>query len=151
MGAEGWTGEEISTLRQGSLLNWSARRIADTIGRTRNAIIGKAHRIGIVLGGGDTGPIDMEKRRKRKAAAQARYEARRRVRVRTQYPVLLLVNNEPTAPHSPPITLLDLRSDTCRWPVDSPTGPLLYCGAPAAIERPYCPYHCGMAYRRRGE
>ena len=42
------------------------------------------------------------------------------------------------------ITILQLRSTTCRWPLGDlmeTRPPYLYCGKPAAIECPYCRTH----------
>jgi GcrA cell cycle regulator len=45
-------------------------------------------------------------------------------------------------------SLLELDSETCRWPVHDPAGPdFFFCGARSAAGRPYCAAHCRRAYR----
>ncbi|MGI0524751.1 hypothetical protein ABY43_11090 [Rhizobium giardinii] len=47
------------------------------------------------------------------------------------------------------LTLLELKSDSCRWPVNSPAPRKLYlfCGSRADGPKPYCQLHCEIAYR----
>jgi len=46
-----------------------------------------------------------------------------------------------------PVPLVALTATSCRWPVDSDDGPMLYCGSEAWPDRPYCGRHCRVAYR----
>jgi len=65
-------------------------------------------------------------------------------------------DSETTAPPPGPGVLIgSLREGVCHWPL-WPTGPAtpgpetaLYCGAPAAPGRPYCPICSGRARKRR--
>ena len=44
-------------------------------------------------------------------------------------------------------TLMELDSDTCRWPVGDPATPdFFYCGAKALATSPYCAGHCKRAF-----
>lgn len=44
-----------------------------------------------------------------------------------------------------PVTLLDLKPDACRWPVND-GGPFLFCGEVVASPlRPYCAAHAARA------
>jgi DNA-binding NarL/FixJ family response regulator len=45
-----WTEEETRELEELARKGFSARRIAQRIGRTRNAVLGRAHRIGARIG-----------------------------------------------------------------------------------------------------
>lgn len=50
---------------------------------------------------------------------------------------------------SPPITsIVDLREGVCRWPTGDPKNmdTFSYCGASAEFDRPYCQWHCALAY-----
>ena len=55
----------------------------------------------------------------------------------------------PEAPNESPWAFFDLRSDQCRWITDDGPGSIdsQFCGAPVADGKPFCPYHCRMAYR----
>jgi len=47
-------------------------------------------------------------------------------------------------------TLFELTADTCRWPMGDPATPqFFFCGTMPALGRPYCSFHCRMAYQRR--
>lgn len=49
--------------------------------------------------------------------------------------------------------LADLKANECRWPVnDADHGEAhLFCGAPAATGKPYCPDHYQRAYQSKGQ
>lgn len=50
----------------------------------------------------------------------------------------------------PPVALLDLRPNDCRWPLSDEHDNLLgFCGAPQGNQAPYCCKHAALAYRRR--
>ncbi|MDD3669503.1 MAG: GcrA family cell cycle regulator [Alphaproteobacteria bacterium] len=43
--------------------------------------------------------------------------------------------------------LLDLKSNSCRWPIGDPDEPdFHFCGQQVATGKPYCPEHCKIAY-----
>ena len=45
------------------------------------------------------------------------------------------------------IGILDLKLNTCRWPIGDPTDPdFHFCGENTVIGKPYCTKHCEQAY-----
>ena len=45
------------------------------------------------------------------------------------------------------IGILDLKLNTCRWPIGDPTDPdFHFCGENTVIGKPYCAKHCEQAY-----
>lgn len=43
--------------------------------------------------------------------------------------------------------LLDLKSNSCRWPIGEPhEADFHFCGQPVSTGKPYCPEHCKVAY-----
>jgi GcrA cell cycle regulator len=47
-----------------------------------------------------------------------------------------------------PVTILDLTSFTCRWPLGDPTTvEFRFCGAPSPVGRPYCAPHSRIAHQ----
>lgn len=56
-GLKPWSVQEEAALRKRYFANHSAKEIADALGRTKNSVIGKAHRLGIVRKWGRTVPI----------------------------------------------------------------------------------------------
>ena len=157
-----WTVEAVEDLKKLALAGKSASHIAAALGvGSRNAVIGKASRIGIKLSGGGGASAS--------AAAPARGG-------RSQWA---------TAPHSRPNTgdqsapapaarclsrqqgrgaawafgeteigemrrlrFEDIRESACRWPLGDPrSGDFAYCGLTPVEGQSYCAGHCRMAYR----
>lgn len=129
-GSENWPPERIELLKQLWAEGLSASQIAAEFGLTRNAIIGKVHRLGL------------EKR------GRGQNMARRPRTVRTTpfkaLPAIVKSVPLPPEPELPPscapVTLMQLEDRQCRWPVGD-----LYCGAPA--DKSWCTYHARLARR----
>jgi GcrA cell cycle regulator len=157
-----WTDEAIEQLRRLWLDGKSASQIAAMLGGgvTRNAVIGKFHRLGL------TG------RKKSRAPAaprnRQRYSQPRNPRImgrpsdwvfRGSAAVALAFEPaiEPDiavviAPLALRVTLAELSEAMCRWPLGDPTtSEFRYCGLGANHEAPYCAHHMGLAYRSRSE
>jgi GcrA cell cycle regulator len=46
-----------------------------------------------------------------------------------------------------PCGLIELSAGRCRFPVGDPGDPgFFYCGGDATRDKPYCAYHCAIAY-----
>ena len=118
-----WTEERVARLKGLWTEGRTASQIAAIIGDiTRNAVIGKVHRLGLQ---GRPSPI-----RKDKITAKAPKPARR--------PAV----QAPTRPSR-------VSDRQCHWPIGHPREPgFHFCGAPAIVDKPYCEDHCNLAYRR---
>ena len=143
-----WTAEKVEALRELWTAGHSGQVIAQLLGDgiTRNAVIGKAHR------------LCLERRVERQGIRPARYPTRRRKRVLTPRPPF-----PPQVPKPPPppprprrLTLFELESNSCRWPIelDNPKtfwGPTThFCGDSKQDGFPYCERHVLKAYPKRG-
>lgn len=54
-------------------------------------------------------------------------------------------------PASPGCTLMQLRKDSCRWPIGKPgDSSFRFCGCPVKPGFPYCGAHAPLAYTARG-
>jgi GcrA cell cycle regulator len=151
-----WTNERVEELRRLWGQGQTASRIADLLGGvTRNAVIGKAHRLGLR---GRPSPI------RRDDSAPARSAGPRIVPaaqpVKAELPAVEVSREVPRS--STPITQPAPTSQSkvagaggmrgCSWPMGDPKQPgFHFCGAEAVPGRPYCTTHCGMAYQRKSE
>ena len=135
----GWTDERVATLKKLWLDGLSASQIAKQLGGvTRNAVIGKVHRLG--LAGRATAPR-VERPR---PAPQPRLHTPR-VSVMRAEPVV----EEPLEPMPEnAVTVVDLSATVCRWPLGDPATPeFRFCGRKAKAGAPYCEAHVRMAYQ----
>ncbi|WP_158807726.1 GcrA family cell cycle regulator [Beijerinckia sp. L45] len=160
-----WTDERIELLRKLWLDGLSASRIATELagGVTRNAVIGKVHRLG--LSGRVKAAAPSNPARPRESAPQSSARApiapQRAAAMPMRGNAALAVQPRPLAmaqvqrssgdvvPMNEPVTIMELRESSCRWPVGDPTSAeFRYCGGKAtAGEGPYCNYHSRMAYQ----
>jgi len=141
-----WTEDRIALLKSLFDRGRTCREIADEIGVSRNAVIGKLSRLNVSRPSGRGG---------------ARSE--RTVRAKVQRPggarqlqILLALRVEPQPQaEAEPIhngqccSLMELSRETCRWPIDN-TGAaadVWYCGNKPVEGLPYCAGHARIAYR----
>jgi len=139
-----WTEEKVLKLKQLWSKGHTASQIAEELGdTTRNAVIGKAHR------------LNLEARAPSKQSAQSSTSANRPAR-RGSAPtsrkakfqsILLDKNFEPENPKS----LEELTDQTCKWPIGHPNEEKFYfCGRKPEGEFPYCKLHVLYAFQPKG-
>jgi GcrA cell cycle regulator len=152
-----WTDERVELLKRLWGEGLSASQIAGELGGiTRNAVIGKVHRLG--LSGRAKAPSSSVPRpRKPRAASQMFRPSRPMVRGNTALatapsydydvaPEPEYVEN--VIPLAQRCTLLELNDEKCHWPVGDPGQPDFYfCGGKTAASTPYCGYHGRVAYQ----
>ncbi|MBC8239747.1 MAG: global cell cycle regulator GcrA-like protein [Alphaproteobacteria bacterium] len=121
-----WTDERVAELTKFWQEGYSARQIAERLsdGITRNAVIGKANRLGL------------SKPSKSSVTRQQRQKERAEKVLQLQPPI------------DEGATIFSLTASTCRWPIGDP-GDLdfHFCGANSKVAAPYCDYHAAMAYQ----
>jgi GcrA cell cycle regulator len=133
----------------------SASTIAAALGApSRNAVIGKANRIGVKLTGNIHGLAPRASRpsavRPRRPAIARTESLGRRAVVpavpRERKPAWLFA--EAQVGEMLKVGLEDINESACRWPIGDPTSEeFAYCGIQSAKGRPYCAGHCRMAYK----
>ena len=159
-----WTDERVETLKRMWLDGKSASQIAAELsnGITRNAVIGKVHRLGFAgraktpnmpaprarppkmegsgnralgKGSGGGGPISH-------GATALAYSPQ------TDMAPDLRPIEDVVIPISARVTILELRDAMCKWPLGDPTTPeFRYCGSPSPLGAPYCGPHARVAYQ----
>lgn len=157
-----WTEERVETLKKLWADGLSASQIAKQLGGvTRNAVIGKVHRLG--LSGRATPSRPTRRPAPPRPAAQRRAASPRnaskpkpaappaRAEARAPAPAPA----RPVAPIKPAVlpsgeyaTVMTLREGMCKWPIGDPSDPeFRFCGRPAKPGSAYCEAHAEMAYQ----
>ncbi len=161
----GWTDERVVLLKRLWVEGKTAAEIAKLIGGgvTRNAVIGKAHRLKLsgrispiqenAMGGrsgGAAGGSGVETSGTRSVSAPRK----------PQKTIISKVSNrEIIAPVQLPsaqenycfgagVSLVDLKERMCRWPIGDPKEDgFKFCGGPSEEGIPYCSHHARVAYQ----
>ena len=126
----------------------SASKIAAELGNvSRNAVIGKVHRLGL-----------SGRAKSLSSAAPAHHMMRVTrpiARGNTALAQAFEVEVEPdpvtsdnVVPMSQRLSLLELNEATCHWPIGDPSSPdFFFCGGKALSSLPYCAHHSRIAYQ----
>ena len=165
-----WTDERVDLLRSIIIKILSASRIAAELagGVTRNAVIGKVHRLG--LSGRVKTQTAVVNARPRPAEKPTKSDSariggaamlQRAMSMPVRGNIALALQERPMPMVSrrasddnvvsltENVTIMELRESMCRWPVGDPSSAeFRYCGGKANIgEGPYCKHHSRMAYQ----
>lgn len=133
-----WTDERVALLKKLWVEGKSAAEIAKTLGGglTRNAVIGKAHRLKL---SNRVSPI--QQNTKKSVIAE---------RVVQEKPVLVRPAN--TSKGTGGVAMVNLKEYMCRWPEGDPKEPgFHFCGAEKVPGLPYCDAHARVAYQAPGK
>ena len=145
----GWTDERVATLKKLWLEGLSASQIAKQLGGvTRNAVIGKVHRLGL---SGRATPSKPQR---------TVFKAPRPARPVSASPSLPRRIAEPLSAHPAPApvryvdekpgtaTVLTLGAHMCKWPIGDPSlDSFTFCGRRTDEAGPYCHEHAQVAYQ----
>jgi GcrA cell cycle regulator len=144
----GWTDDRVETLRKLWLDGFSASQIAKQLGGglTRNAVIGKVHRLGL---SGRAAPSQPQRpafkatRPARPAPAPAPAPRRPEPVLQAAEPKVVYVAEEAGS-----ATVLTLGAHMCKWPIGDPSSDgFSFCGRVSSGEGPYCAHHAQVAYQ----
>lgn len=139
-----WTPERIGELEKLWAEGHSTAEIGRRLGVSKNAVVGKAHRLRLP---GRQSPIDPSRRQSRKPAAPRAKAAttRRPIPAADVKPAVAA----PPPPPRPKKRAKAVSGPSCQWPFGDPRLPgFHFCGAPAEPGKPYCDEHCALAYNR---
>jgi len=148
-----WTEDRIAVLTKMISQNYPARVIAERLGTSRNAVLGKSNRMGISMVKPKSTP-NVRKPKIKKASPLPRAPQQPRVyrevlrivpanihggmrivrAVEADQPALRCVEIEPRH-----LSLIDLEPGDCRYPYGD--GPMTFCGHPKHAESSYCFQH----------
>ncbi|NTF30805.1 GcrA family cell cycle regulator [Rhizobium skierniewicense] len=166
-----WTDERVERLKRLWAEGLSASQIAAQLGGvSRNAVIGKVHRLnlpGRAKAGGTVATSRPATKRPAVATPSAAPRAANTFQARAATPrptVRTATSNDQDAdtgrvvdyvpvntaalPTSLRLTLTELTERTCKWPVGDPLkDDFHFCGCDASESSPYCKFHAKMAYQ----
>lgn len=148
-----WTDETVAELRQYWAEGISCGLIAKKFGTTRNAIIGKVHRLDLPARKTLVKDVRQQDRRYKPGGTRYRQHVTHRVgitrrgsgyhaytrKIKSQDAPVIPRPTEIPEPVSLNLTLMDIGPRQCRWAHGD--GPFLFCGAPTDDGRSYCPHH----------
>lgn len=154
-----WTDERVAQLTKLWADGLSASQIAAELGGvTRNAVIGKVHRLGL-SGRAKSSNQSAASRPKRQPRVNG-YSARTpRTGQRALNSLSIKINAaseaaramaeaDLEAPKPLKLALTDLTEKTCKWPIGDPaTEEFHFCGHGVGESGPYCRYHAKLAYQ----
>ena len=134
-----WTDEKKEMLRMAWDEGLPASTIAEKLGDgvSRNAVIGKAHRMGLParpspVKGAEGEAVESAVLEDGTTAPKPRAAAKPRVK-----PVKVQLTS-----------LLELSERVCKWPIGHPgDSDFHFCGKPSNPGFPYCGEHCAVAYQ----
>ncbi len=151
-----WTEDRVEVLTKLWAEGLSASQIAKQLGGvTRNAVIGKVHRLGLSGRAKPSRPVVRVASKPAKAKTRPASVPRvvKAPVVAEQAPPPPPVEAKPL-PNGEYATILTIRDHMCKWPIGDPTASdFRFCGRKIKAGEPYCDAHCSVAYqpsRRRG-
>ena len=137
----GWTDEQVEELKRLWDKGLTTGEIGKALGVSKNAVVGKAHRLGLnsrpspIRRGDDeidntaentdtTGTVKKKKAAKNEPAKKNTEKEKKKL-----------------------FTVNDLTSSSCRWPIGDPKDEdFHFCGKEALPDKPYCAEHAAIAY-----
>ncbi len=151
-----WNDERVDLLKKLWSEGLSASQIAGRLGGvTRNAVIGKVHRLGLA---GRATTSRMKSHRPRARAATAKRMAKSRFATLGN-PALRALYHPEAEPFVPSVeelviplaerkSIQTLTECSCRWPIGDPqAGDFHFCGKNKVPGLPYCEFHARRAFQ----
>jgi len=171
-----WTDERVDTLKKMWGEGQSASQIAKELGGvTRNAVIGKVHRLGLSNRAGASSTPAPERKTAKTDTKSAAPKPTAKVAPQDKVIEVTVTPRKPIVPAGQPlppqpsaneispetlanvreiektakrIGLMDLTERTCKWPIGDPaTDDFWFCGLSVQQGKPYCEAHVSVAFQ----
>ena len=144
-----WTPELIKELKKLWKKGLTTGEIGRILGISKNAVVGKAHRLGLES---RPSPIKREtscKKEKKQPVKKQNKSPIKKEKSASVQKVLKLVKTveKNKTDKNKGVKLVDLKPTSCRWPEGDPKDPdFHFCGKEAVPGKAYCEEHCAIAY-----
>ena len=141
-----WTSEKVEKLKELWSKGHTASQIAEALGdTTRNAVIGKAHRLNLEARAPSKQTSSTKSRENKQIVKRGNSPMSRKAKFQS---ILLDKNFEAENPKS----LEELTEDTCKWPIGHPNEEKFYfCGRKPESDFPYCKLHVLYAFQPKNQ
>ena len=141
-----WTEEKVNKLKELWGKGNTASQIAEIIGGiSRNAVIGKAHRLNLSAKIKTRSAIPNQKFDNASVAKDSKIRKGRRSKFKT---LIIEKDFEPENPKQ----LEELTENCCKWPIGHPNEKSFYfCGRSSLKDFSYCKLHLLYAYQPKGK
>ena len=145
-----WTDSQVEELKRLTAEGWGDSQIGSYIGKSRNAVIGKRHRLGMALPNrpeiSEEERLRREQRRNERRAEYARAQrlyAKRRYEEPHNRAMAQIVAAIPDLVPVERVSLINLQDHHCRWRLDDKgeDGLYLFCGRQTAHKTSWCEHH----------
>lgn len=168
----GWTDERVERLKKLWSEGLSASQIAAQLGGvSRNAVIGKVHRLCLPGRAKAGGAATARPAKRQTTAAAPRAQSfmprtvtrtvtraqgatmlKEEVETEVYYETEVQPASNVVVPISRRLALTELTERTCKWPVGDPMkDDFHFCGNDSPDSSPYCTYHARLAYQPSAE
>ena len=140
-----WTPEKVNKLKELWGKGSTASQIAEIIGGvSRNAVIGKAHRLNLSQKIKTKSSIQQAKTITKQNLNETKFKGKR-----SKFKSLILDKNFEPAKN---LTLEELTEDTCKYMEGNPNErEARFCGRKNVEKFSYCPYHLMVVFQPRGK
>ncbi len=141
-----WTSEKVEKLKELWSKGHTASQIAEMLGdTTRNAVIGKAHRLNLEARAPSKQSSLPKSRENKQLIKRSPAPMSRKAKFQS---ILLDKNFEAENPKS----LEELTETTCKWPIGHPNEEKFYfCGRKPEGDFPYCKLHVLYAFQPKNQ
>ncbi|MBR1777831.1 MAG: global cell cycle regulator GcrA-like protein [Alphaproteobacteria bacterium] len=134
----GWTDEQVEELKRLWDKGLTTGEIGKALGVSKNAVVGKAHRLGL-----NGRPSPIRRGEDETAAADGTGNTGEKKKTAKAAAVQKAVEKE----KKKLFTVNDLTSTSCRWPIGDPKDEdFHFCGKETLPDKPYCAEHAAIAY-----
>ena len=153
-----WTPELVKELKRLWSKGLTTVEIGNRLGMSKNAIVGKAHRLGL-----ESRPSPIKREKKKEVVIEKIEEIKPTPENKVEedvftesasFPPEEILKAEPIeeTPKTKKrkykgVQLVDLKPTSCRWPLGDPKdADFCFCGQECAEGKIYCEEHCAVAY-----